>query len=121
DWLDGPGHALKVVRAMHAEFPQLTVDFTAKVEHILGRRDLFPELADSGCVFMISAVESLSDTVLTILEKNHTRADVEEALEVVREAGITYRPNWVPFTPWTTRDDYREILDFVEEPGLIAN
>ena len=77
--------------------------------------------ARSGCVFMISAVESLSDTVLTILEKNHTAADVEEALAIVRDAGITFRPTWVPFTPWTTRDDYLEILDFVEEHGLIDN
>ena len=45
----------------------------------LERRDLFVELGASGCVFMISAVESLSDTVLTILEKHHTRADVAEA------------------------------------------
>jgi hypothetical protein len=119
DFLNGPGHAMKVVRALHAEFPQLTFDFTAKVEHILERRDLFPELGASGCVFMISAVESLSDTVLTILEKNHTRADVEEALPIVRDAGIAYRPTWVPFTPWTTRADYVEILDFVDEHGLI--
>jgi radical SAM superfamily enzyme YgiQ (UPF0313 family) len=119
DFLNGPGHALKVVRAVHAEFPRLTFDFTAKVEHILERRDLFDELGASGCVFMISAVESLSDTVLTILEKNHTRADVVEALAIVRDAGIAYRPTWVPFTPWTTRDDYLEILDFVEEHGLI--
>src|SRR5262245_36179515 len=121
DFLNGPGHALKVVRAMHAEFPRLTFDFTAKVEHVLERRDLFDEFGESGCVFMISAVESLSDTVLTILEKNHTRADVEEALGIVQGAGITYRPTWVPFTPWTTRDDYVEILDFVEGHGLIDN
>jgi radical SAM superfamily enzyme YgiQ (UPF0313 family) len=121
DFLNGPGHALKVVRAMHAEFPQLTFDFTAKVEHVLERREIFEELGESGCVFMISAVESLSDTVLTILEKNHTRADVAEALGIVQGAGITFRPTWVPFTPWTTRDDYVEILDFVEEYGLIDN
>src|SRR5206468_1333924 len=119
DFLNGPKHALKVVRALHAEFPALTFDFTAKVEHILEKRELFPEFGASGCVFMISAVESLSDTVLTILEKNHTRADVEVALKIVRDAGITYRPTWVAFTPWTTLDDYREVLDFVEENELI--
>src|SRR5439155_60236 len=104
DFLNGPKHALKVVRALHAEFPALTFDFTAKVEHILEKRELFPEFGASGCVFMISAVESLSDTVLTILEKNHTRADVEEALGIVRGAGIAFRPTWEPFTPWTTWD-----------------
>jgi radical SAM superfamily enzyme YgiQ (UPF0313 family) len=119
DFLNGPGHSLKVVRALHAEFPTLTFDFTAKVEHVLERRSLFPELGASGCLFMISAVESLSDTVLDTLEKHHTRADVEEALEIVRGAGIAFRPTWVAFTPWTTLDDYLEVLDFIEEHGLI--
>jgi radical SAM superfamily enzyme YgiQ (UPF0313 family) len=119
DFLNGPGHSMKVVRALLAEFPTLTFDFTAKVEHILERRTLFPELGASGCLFMISAVESLSDTVLDILEKHHTRADVEEALQIVRGAGIAFRPTWVAFTPWTTLDDYLEVLDFIEEHGLI--
>jgi len=119
DFLNGPGHSLKIVRAMHTEFPQLTFDFTAKVEHVLERRALFPELGALGCLFMISAVESLSETVLTILEKNHTRADVVQALEIVRDAGITFRPTWVAFTPWTTLGDYLEVLEFVEENGLI--
>jgi radical SAM superfamily enzyme YgiQ (UPF0313 family) len=119
DFLNGPGHSLKVVRAMHAEFPDLTFDFTAKVEHVLERREMFPELGRLGCLFMISAVESLSDTVLSILEKHHTRADVEEALAIVRDAGIALRPTWVAFTPWTTLDDYLEVLSFVEENGLI--
>jgi radical SAM superfamily enzyme YgiQ (UPF0313 family) len=119
DFLNGPGHALKVVRAMHAEFPTLTFDFTAKVEHILERRELFPELAACGCIFMISAVESLSEVVLSVLEKHHTRADVAEALGIVRAAGIAYRPTWVPFTPWTTHADYVDILEFVAENDLI--
>jgi hypothetical protein len=119
DFLNGPGHALKVVRALHAEFPELTFDFTAKVEHILERRALFPEFGQSGCLFVISAVESLSENVLAILEKGHTREDVVKALEIVDAAGIALRPTWVAFTPWTTRDDYREVLDFIEEYGLI--
>ena len=58
DFLNGPGHSLSIVRAMHAELPSLTFDFTAKVEHILEQRRWFPELRRLGCAFMISAVES---------------------------------------------------------------
>jgi len=116
---NGPGHSLAIVRTMHQEFPEITFDFTAKVEHILERRAIFPELGALGCVFMVSAVESLSDVVLANLEKGHTRADVYEALRIVRDAAIAFRPTWVAFTPWTTLDDYLEILDFVETEGLI--
>jgi radical SAM superfamily enzyme YgiQ (UPF0313 family) len=119
DFLNGPGHSLAIVRAMHQEFPALTFDFTAKVEHILERRVIFPELAALGCVFMVSAVESLSDTVLANLEKGHTRADVLAALEIVRAARIAFRPTWVAFTQWTTLDDYLDVLEFVEAEGLI--
>jgi hypothetical protein len=119
DFLNGPGHSLAVVRAMHAEFPSLTFDFTAKVEHILERADLFPELRQLGCVFMVSAVESLSEAVLANLEKGHTRADVSRALRIVRDAGIAFRPTWVAFTPWTTLEDYLEMFEFVEREGLI--
>lgn len=119
DFLNGPGHSLAIVRAMHAELPSLTFDFTAKVEHILEQAGLFPELRGLGCVFMVSAVESLSETVLAHLEKGHTGADVAVALRIVRDAGIAFRPTWVAFTPWTTLEDYLEMLDFVEREGLI--
>ncbi len=119
DFLNGPTHSLRIVRAMHEEFPELTFDFTAKIEHILERRSIFPELGRQGCIFMISAVESLSDTVLANLEKGHTRSDVFEALAIVRAAGIAFRPTWVAFTPWTTLSDYIDMIESIEKEGLI--
>lgn len=119
DFLNGPGHSLRIARAVHEEFPELTFDFTAKVEHILKHRELIPELAQSGCVFVVSAVESLSNTVLENLVKGHTRDDVRDALEILRRAGIAIRPSFVSFTPWTTIDDYVDVLEFVESEGLI--
>ncbi|HVH69212.1 MAG TPA: CUAEP/CCAEP-tail radical SAM protein [Gemmatimonadales bacterium] len=119
DFLNGPGHALKLVRALHAEFPHVSYDFTTKIEHILRRRELFPEFAATGCAFVVSAVESLSDVVLGKLEKGHTRSDVTTALEIVRGAGIALRPSFVPFTPWATLDDYLELLDFIAAEDLI--
>jgi radical SAM superfamily enzyme YgiQ (UPF0313 family) len=89
DFLNGPRHALEIARAMHAEFPALSFDCTAKVEHLLKHRALLPELAASGCAFVVTAVESLSDVVLHHLAKGHTREDVGRALAAVRSAGIT--------------------------------
>ncbi len=119
DFLNGPGHSLNIVRAMHREFPGLTFDFTTKIEHILKHRACFPELARSGCLFVISAVESFSDHVLSRLRKGHTQADIFTALEVVANAGITLRPSLVAFTPWTTLDNYLKMLESVEEADLI--
>jgi radical SAM superfamily enzyme YgiQ (UPF0313 family) len=118
DFLNGPRHSLEIVRALHAEFPQVTFDATIKVEHILERREVFPELAELGCAFVVSAVESLSEGVLRHLKKGHSRADVAEALRILDDTGIPMRPTFVAFTPWTTARDYLDVLDFIAEHEL---
>ncbi len=119
DFLNGPTHSLRITGAMHEEFPHVTFDFTAKVEHILKHKDLFSDFARSGCVFVVSAVESLSDAVLSRLDKGHTRDDIFEALRIVRGAGVALRPSFVAFTPWTAIDDYIDMLEFIEANDLI--
>ena len=93
--------------------------FTTKIEHILKNREHFPEFAQLGCRFVISAVETLNEQVLTILEKHHTRANVAEAIDIVHGVGIALRPTWVPFTPWTTLEDYLDLLQFIDTHGLV--
>lgn len=119
DFLNGPGHSLKMVRAMHAAFPDVTFDFTSRVEHILEREALFPEFRAQGCAFVVSAFESVSDLVLERLDKGHTRADIGKALDILEAAGIPVRPSFVAFTPWTTLADYIDMMDYVEQHGLI--
>jgi radical SAM superfamily enzyme YgiQ (UPF0313 family) len=121
DALNGPTHLLRILRAVHEEFAEVTFDITTRIEHILQHREIFPELAELGCIFLISAVESVSNLVLEKIDKGHTRDDVAEALEVCDAAGIALRPSLLPFTPWTTLDDYIELLDFIEEHELIEN
>jgi radical SAM superfamily enzyme YgiQ (UPF0313 family) len=119
DVLNGPGHALRVTRALHAAFPDVTFDITAKIEHLVRHRAMLSELAALGCVFIVSAVESFSDVVLARLEKGHTRTDVFTALAITRDAAIALRPSFVAFTPWTTFDDYLDLLDITVAEGLI--
>jgi radical SAM superfamily enzyme YgiQ (UPF0313 family) len=118
DFLNGPTHSLRLARAMHAEHPRLTFSFTAKVEHILQHRRLFPEFAALGGTFVTSAVESLSDLVLARLDKGHTAAEILVALEILEAAGLAMQPTLVAFTPWTTLDDYLAQLDFIRAHGL---
>lgn len=119
DALNGPTHLLRIMQAMHAERPQVTFDITTRIEHIIQHRDIIPALAEAGCLFLISAVESVSEEVLRNIDKGHTKADVVEALAILDAAGIAMRPSLLPFTPWTTLDGYIELLEFIEEHELI--
>ena len=61
DFLNGPIHARRIVDALHAEWPSLTYDVIAKVEHLRQHDALLPVLRDTGCAFVTTAVESLDD------------------------------------------------------------
>lgn len=110
DFFNGPTHAMKVVAAMHAEFPDLSFDATIKIQHLIDHAELLPALKAAGCLFITAAVESVDDKVLEYFAKNHTRADFERALQLCREAGIFLAPTFVAFTPWTTLEGYLDLL-----------
>ena len=119
DFFNGPGHAMRITRALHQEFPGITFDATIKIEHLLKHRHLLPELKSLGCAFIVSAVESLNDNVLRHLDKGHTSADVAEAIELMAQVGIPLRPSLMPFSPWETLESYITLLNFFEERRLI--
>jgi hypothetical protein len=121
DFFNGPGHALPLVGALHAEHPGLTYDVTIKVEHLLRYADLLPELRATGCVLVTSAVEALDDGILARLDTGHTRADVARAAALLREVGLALNATFVAFTPWTTRRVYGDLLASVAELGLIES
>jgi hypothetical protein len=118
DFFNGPGHAVPIVEALHREWPQLSYDVTIKVEHLLNHRKLLPLLRQTGCAFVISAVESLDDAVLERLAKGHTRADFFDTLRLMRAAELPMSPTFIPFTPWTTIESYRKFLRALAELGL---
>ena len=119
DFLNGPRHSIGIVRELHRRHPETTFDATVKIEHLLQHRALLPELRACGGLFLTSAVESLSDRVLSALDKGHAAADVPVALGLVREAGLDLRPTLLPYTPWTTLEDLRALFAFAAEHDLV--
>ncbi len=115
DFLNGPTQALRVTEALHERWPHVTFDATIKISHICEHPDIIRTLAARGCVLITSAVESFDNTVLANLDKGHTAADIHAAAAIVREAGIDLMPTFVPFTPWTTLDSYRELLQSIQD------
>jgi hypothetical protein len=121
DFFNGIRHAMELVDSFHREFPAVTYDVTIKIEHLLKYERHLPVLRDTGCLFVISAVESVDDSVLAALEKGHTRVDFLHVVEKFREIGLTLHPTFVPFTPWTTIDGYLDLLNVIHAESLIEN
>jgi len=121
DFFNGIRHAMELAGAFHTEFPSLTYDVTIKIEHLLKYQEHLPALRDTGCLFVISAVESVDDQVLEFLDKGHSREDFLQVVKMFRELGMTLHPTFVPFTPWATLEGYLDLLRVIEEQGVIEN
>lgn len=121
DFFNGPGHAIPLVQALHTEFPALTYDVTIKIEHLRQQRAALPILRDTGCLFVTSAVESVDDRILGLLDKGHTRADFIEVVRHFQAIGLTMNPTFVAFNPWISPAGYLDLLRVIGDLDLIEN
>src|SRR5579859_3944050 len=121
DFFNGIRHAMELVEAFHAEFPRVTYDVTIKIEHLRKYERDLARLRDTGCLFVISAVESVDDGILERLDKGHTREDFLYVSRKFRELGMTLHPTFVPFTPWTTLGGYLDLLRVLAAEELVEN
>jgi len=121
DFFNSVTHASRIVEALAREFPGVSYDVTIKVEHLLKHADRLRVLRDTGCLFVTTAVESLDDRVLEILDKGHTRADFLRVVTLASNAGLTLSPTFVAFTPWTTLGTYCDLLDTIEALDLVGH
>ncbi|MGC2801184.1 MAG: CUAEP/CCAEP-tail radical SAM protein, partial [Candidatus Acidiferrum sp.] len=114
-------HALELVEEFHREFPAVTYDVTIKIEHLKKYEAHLPKLKETGCLFVISAVEYLDDAVLRVLDKSHTREDFLHVVRAFRALGMILHPTFVPFTQWTTMESYLDLLRVIHAESLMEN
>lgn len=121
DFFNGIGHAIPLMEEFRREFPGVSYDATIKIEHLRKYEQLLPKLKETGCLFVISAVESVDDAVLGALEKGHTLEDFLHVVSTFRALDMTLHPTFVPFSPWTTLEGYVDLLRAIYEQGLTEN
>jgi len=121
DFFNGIRHALELVTTFHSEFPDVTYDVTIKIEHLRKYDQHLTALRDTGCLFVISAVESVDNKILQRLDKGHTREDFLHVARRFRSLGVTLHPTFVAFTPWTTMDGYLDLLRVLAAEELVEN
>jgi hypothetical protein len=121
DFFNGIRHSLEIVEEFHREFPNVTYDVTIKIEHLKKYEAHLPKLKETGCLFVISAVEYLDDAVLRALDKGHTREDFLHVIRAFHDLGMILHPTFVPFTQWTTLKSYLDLLRVIHSESLIEN
>jgi radical SAM superfamily enzyme YgiQ (UPF0313 family) len=121
DFFNGILHAKELMKEFHREFPDVTYDVTIKIEHLRKHEKEFSTLRETGCLFVISAVEAVDDGILARLDKGHTREDFVYVARKFRELGMTLQPTFVAFSPWTTLEGYLDLLRVIVAEELVEN
>ena len=80
-------HRRKLARALHEAFPEVTRDATVKIEHIVRYPGHVEAVAETGCLFLISAVESIDDRILASMFYSYVAAGWQLPHRIPRERG----------------------------------
>ena len=118
DFFNVKRHNLQLIKMLHERYPELTFDFTTRVDFILEYAAYLPSLADYGVRFITSALEFPNQAVLDIFAKDITVDDIEDAIGLCRAAGITLNPTFILFNPWINTVDLEEFEAFVARNEL---
>src|SRR3546814_13595810 len=89
DFFNAKKHGLKIIRTLHSQFPDLTYDFTTRVDHILENKDAIKEMGQLGLAFITTALEFPKQEVLDQVRS--------EGRRVGKECVSTCRSRWSPY------------------------
>jgi hopanoid C-3 methylase len=118
DFFNAKYHGIKVLRKLHQEFPDLTYDFTTRVDHLLENQETIREMSDLGVRFITSALEFPSEEVLNVLVKEISLDEVRQAIRFLRTTNIKLNPTFILFNPWIRLEDLVAFHTFVDENDL---
>jgi hopanoid C-3 methylase len=118
DFFNTRQHGIKILRQLHQEFPNLTYDFTTRVDHILENQETIREMQDLGVRFITSALEFPSELVLDAVAKQTSLEQIEAAVAFLRSTEIKLNPTFIMFNPWIKLEDIATFRAFVERNDL---
>lgn len=118
DFFNAKNHSLRLMRRIHDEFPDLTYDFTTRVDHTLGNDEILKEMVNLGLRFITSALEFPKQAVLDAVNKEVTVKMIEESISFLRSINVILNPTFILFNPWIDLVDLALFSDFVERNDL---
>jgi radical SAM superfamily enzyme YgiQ (UPF0313 family) len=118
EFINAKHHGVRIMRKLHALYPDLTYDITTRIDHILENVDAIREMGELGLKFITSALEFPTDRVLNAVVKEFSVDEIERAIAVCREAKVALNPTFVLFNPWSSLEDLIRFDEFVARNEL---
>ncbi|MEN8905432.1 MAG: radical SAM protein [Clostridiales bacterium] len=92
--------------------------FESRVHNITNKTiDMLRLMKETGFVEVYLGLESGSDSILKIMNKQATVQDSINAINILKEVGIDIAYGFMMFTPWTNMDDVKKNIEFLAKIG----
>lgn len=118
DFFNAKRRNVELIQSLHEKFPDLTFDFTTRVDFILELEELIPVLSECNVKFITSALEFPTQNVLDIVAKDITVEDIDRAIEICNQANIKLNPTFIMYNPWIDKQELDEFQQFVSRNKL---
>ncbi len=118
DFFNAKRRNVELIQHLHKKFPDLTFDFTTRVDFILELEELIPVLSECNVKFITSALEFPTQNVLDIVAKDITVDDIERAITICNDANIKLNPTFIMYNPWVDKPELNEFQQFVSRNNL---
>jgi len=91
----------------------LGIDWVTQVRSDIAREpDLLKFMEQAGCRFFFIGFESINDETLKAMHKSQTRKDIEQAIQVIRECGISIHGMFIFGDDHDTPETIQATVDF---------
>jgi radical SAM superfamily enzyme YgiQ (UPF0313 family) len=92
---------------------RIEIDWVTQVRSDIARDpELIKDMEQAGCRFFFIGFESISDEALKAMHKSQTRSDIEHAIQVIRESGISIHGMFIFGNDFDTPETIQATVDF---------
>ena len=110
--------SLDIVNRIHDKYPQLTYDFTTRIDHVVEHEAAIPQFKETGCIAITTSIEFPRKDILDRLEKDITLSHILNGMEILKKNEIKVHTTFVTFNPWTDLEGLMSLSQFIKENNL---
>jgi len=118
EYINNIKFSLDIVNRIHDKYPQLTYDFTTRIDHVVENEAAISEFKNTGCIAITTSIEFPRKDILEKLDKGITSQHILKGMEILKRNEIKVHTTFVTFNPWTDLEGLMNLSFFIKDNDL---
>ncbi|AOR22643.1 B12-binding domain-containing radical SAM protein [Clostridium taeniosporum] len=113
----GSERALEMCKEIKERDIKFTFTIECRTDDVIKNKELLKKLVEVGLRRVFLGIESGVQECLDLYNKGVTVKENKEAVEILRDLGVSMHAGFIYYDPTTTLEEIRENIDFIREIG----